>query len=128
MIKAADTWPSNAELIADVAKLYFPPKPSIADLTYGRGVWWQLDHPLYWGGELYSNDLDVNTLADEHTDFRNLARWQDAEFDVVAFDPPYISPGGRKTSTIADFNSRFGLHSTPRTVLGLRKMNQDGLD
>ncbi len=124
MVWAATNWQFNGDLIADVAKLgYIRDDDCCIDLTYGKGTWWKRYRPTL----LATNDIDDTTKAEYHDDFR-ATKWFDDNFDVVAFDPPYISPGGRETSTIADFNSRFGLHSTPRTVLGLREMNQDGLD
>ena len=124
MVWAATNWQFNGDLIADVAKLgYIRDDDCCIDLTYGKGTWWKRYRPTL----LATNDIDDTTKAEYHDDFR-ATKWFDDNFDVVAFDPPYISPGGRETSTIADFNSRFGLHSTPRTVLRLREMNQDGLD
>ncbi len=124
MVWAATNWQFNGDLIADVAKLgYIRDDDCCIDLTYGKGTWWKRYRPTL----LATNDIDDTTKAEYHDDFR-ATKWFDDNFDVVAFDPPYISPGGRETSTIADFNSQFGLHSTPRTVLGLREMNQDGLD
>ena len=124
MVWAATNWQFNGDLIADVAKLgYIRDDDCCIDLTYGKGTWWKRYRPTL----LATNDIDDTTKAEYHDDFR-ATKWFDDNFDVVAFDPPYISPGGRETSTIADFNSRFGLLSTPRTVLGLREMNQDGLD
>ncbi len=124
MVWAATNWQFNGDLIADVAKLgYIRDDDCCIDLTYGKGTWWKRYRPTL----LATNDIDDTTKAEYHDDFR-ATKWFDDNFDVVAFDPPYISPGGRETSTIADFNSWFGLHSTPRTVLGLREMNQDGLD
>jgi hypothetical protein len=124
MVWAATNWQFNGDLIADVAKLgYIRDDDCCIDLTYGKGTWWKRYRPTL----LATNDIDDTTKAEYHDDFR-ATKWFDDNFDVVAFDPPYISPGGRETSTIADFNSRFGLQSTPRTVLGLREMNQDGLD
>ena len=32
---------NNADLIAEVAKLYATGNPKIADLTYGKGVFWR---------------------------------------------------------------------------------------
>jgi hypothetical protein len=119
MIKAADTWRTNGDLIADVAELWFPAGPAIADLTYGLGNWWSVYNPITSNGELYTNDLDPTCATDEHTDFRHLAGWADDEFDVVAFDPPYVSVGGRKTSTIKDHHQRYGMDQTPTTPLKL---------
>ena len=50
------------------------------------------------------------------------------KFDVVAFDPPYISIGGRATSTIDDFNDGYGLLEAMRTPVDLHLYNINGLE
>lgn len=111
LVRAAHTWTSNAELLADVAELYIPAGAKVLDPTYGRGTWWKLFRPEH----LTTHDIRLDGV-----DFRALPE-ADATFDVVAYDPPYIAPGGRKTSTIDEFNDRFGLHvDMPRTPMELR--------
>ena len=44
-VLAAGDWPSNADLIADVARLYIRDDDRVMDVTYGRGTWWQRFRP-----------------------------------------------------------------------------------
>ena len=96
---------TNAELLEQVCKIWVREDDLVADVTYGKGGWWKRYRPNY---------LVAHDLALDGVDFRNLPE-ADNTFDVVAFDPPYVSPGGRDTSTINDFNDRYGLHITPKT-------------
>ena len=65
-----------------------------------------------------TNDLDPTTYATKQEDFRHTT-WEDNTFDVVAFDPPYVSVGGRESSTIKDHHERYGMAETPTTPLKL---------
>lgn len=137
-VLAAHTWPTNAELIADVARLYFRPDDRVLDLTYGKGVWWNRYQPEFltafmprkdWTGrtvtrfaerEGWAAALDVNYLDEFPVELHGA-------FDVVAFDPPYVAKGGRTTGTIDDMDDRFGLQETPATPIELHNANMDGL-
>lgn len=116
-VLAAHAWRSNAELIADVATLWIRPDDLVVDVTYGKGVWWRRYRP---------SRLVTHDLALDGVDFRDLPE-ADASVDVVAFDPPYVSTGGRKTSTIGDFNRRYGLTDAPRSPVELQQMINAGL-
>lgn len=117
-ILAANKWRTNGDLIYDAARLgYLSPEWAILDPTYGRGNWWTVFHPL---------NLTKHDIALDGVDFRKLPEAHET-FDAAVFDPPYIAPGGRKTSTIGDFNDRYGLHKTPRRPEGLQRMNNAGL-
>jgi hypothetical protein len=120
-IVAARKWVNNGELIADVAQLYFPEHPIIVDTTWGRGNWWTHYRPGA-PGQLIGHDL--HTL--DGIDFRDLPEPDDYA-DVVAYDPPYVAVGGRNTSTLGDFNDRYGLHHTPTTPEGLQELIVAGL-
>lgn len=103
----------NADLIAAIAPLWIGgPESTVLDLTYGRGKWWTKYRPEF----LTTNDLDPESPADHHYDFLNPpAKWWDA-FDVVAFDPPYVSKGGRDTvgEKVKDMDARYGLYDAPK--------------
>lgn len=133
-VLAATAWPTNADMIVDIVELgYIKPTDRIIDLTFGRGVWWRkYRHP----GDLWanvgphngeplvsSNDITVVT----YEDYTNLPEPWGNQFDVVVFDPPYISMGGRSTSTIPDFVDRFGLAYAANTPAGLHAWNAQGL-
>lgn len=115
-ILAAHQWKTNGELIADVAKLYLSADMVMLDPTYGRGLWWTVWRP---------DTLVTHTKVDGY-DFRKMPE-ADGTFDAVAFDPPYVAMGGRKTSKLPDFMDRFGLEDAPATPAGLQQDINDGL-
>lgn len=80
---------NNDFLIAQVANLYFKDNFRIADVTYGKGVFWrQLDLSKY---EFFPSD--IITCKETPYDFRKLP-YPDEEFDIHVFDPPYAhNPG-----------------------------------
>lgn len=118
LVLAATEWPTNAEMIEDCVRLgYLRAEWRTLDPTYGRGTWWNLWRP---------DELVTHDLRDDGVDFQTLPH-EDGEFDVAVFDPPYMAPGGRTTSTLHDFNDRFGLHSTPRTPADNQDVNNLGL-
>ncbi len=124
-IRGAAAWASNAELIADAFKLHVPDRGAlaVADVTYGAGTWWRLV-----GEPDVRHGLDGGNPKhfDDSVDFRHLPE-ADGTFDVVAYDPPYVAPGGRKTSTIGEFNGRYGLGLTPRNPTDLQDLIYAGL-
>lgn len=84
---------NNADLIAEVAKLYATNDPNIADLTYGKGVFWRKTPDLRVLGS------DMVTQPKRPYDFRDLP-YADAAFDIAVLDPPYIhSPGKHQTDS-----------------------------
>ncbi len=111
LVLAAQPWNSNAELIADCARLgYLRDDDHILDPTYGRGVWWKVWRP---------EKLTTHHQPDDGIDFRALPH-SDGTFDAVAFDPPYVCPGGRKTSSIKAMHGAYGMDGedfrTPREL------------
>ncbi len=113
----------NADLIAEVAKLWIKPDDLVLDATYGRGAWWKMFRPSH----LITNDLDTASPSVFHYDFLDLpARWQE-HFDVVAFDPPYIAQAGHQTSTVQEMLCRYGLMSVPNTPQKLREFIGKGI-
>ncbi len=85
---------TNADLIADVAYLHIADEAIVADVTYGRGVFWQnVDTDRF---QLLSTDLQ------DGVDFRDLP-YDDASLDVVVLDPPYTyNPKATIKDSIAD--------------------------
>lgn len=119
VVLAANRWPSNAELIADCAKLgYLRDDWLTLDPTYGRGVWWKRWRP---------NVLVTHNRDKDGVDYRALPH-ADATFDAVTYDPSYVSTGGRKTTTIPEFNERYGLTTAASTPAGVQAEINDGLD
>lgn len=106
MIPAISDWPTNGDLIADVAKLYLQEAQLVLDATYGRGKWWTRYRPT----QLVKNDISPYSYAHHHFDFRDLP-WLSGHFDAVAFDPPYKLNG---TPVLGDFDDRYGIQQYSR--------------
>lgn len=138
MLLAADRWPTNGHLIADVLDLYVADGYIAAvDVTYGRGLWWTRADPETRFMVFRRHDRKLDGV-----DFRDLPH-PDGAFGLVAFDPPYVCTGGRTTSTLAskkppeaapaddeqpaDFLDRYGLFDAPRTPDGVQQQINDGL-
>lgn len=85
----------------------------VVDVTYGKGLFWSEYRPQ----NLIAHDLYVG----DGVDFRNLPEL-DESVDVVVLDPPYTSIGGRQTSGVNDFNTRYGLIEAPATPKDLDEM------
>jgi tRNA G10 N-methylase Trm11 len=118
-VLAAQPWRTNAELIADVASLGYLKKDDLTlDPTWGRGIWWNVWQPT----TLVKHDL----YKLDGVDFRDLPE-EDDTFDAIAFDPPYVSAGGRSTTTIPEFHDRFGMTKAPSSPAGLQDMINDGI-
>jgi hypothetical protein len=116
-VLAATAWKSNGDLIADAASLYWKNAGTIIDPTYGKGNWWTVWQPDY---------LTVHDVALDGVDFRSLP-YADNTFDGAAYDPPYVSVGGRSTSMVKDLYGRFGLLDAPTSPKELQKLINDGL-
>jgi len=93
----------NADLFASIARLYIRPGSKVADVTFGRGSFWRaIDLAKI---ELHASDIEAgpklaNGIAVESytsgIDCRELP-FQDASFDVLVLDPPYIEGFYRRT-------------------------------
>lgn len=117
-VLAADRWRTNGHLIEACAQLgYLSPDDVVLDATYGRGSWWAQWQPA---------QLTTHDLALDGVDFRSLPEPDDT-FDAAAFDPPYVSVGGRATTTIPAFHDRYGMAGTPKSPLALQQLINDGL-
>jgi hypothetical protein len=79
---------SNADLIAEAARLYVHPRHRIADLTYGQGVFWRKCSHLDVTGS------DIMTCPERPYDFRSTP-YDDASFDIAVLDPPYLHHPGK---------------------------------
>jgi hypothetical protein len=53
--------------------------------------------------------------------------WRHDWFDVVAYDPPYVSIGGRNTTNLGDYHKRYGIDTAPMTPGGVQYLINDGL-
>ncbi|HEY2588712.1 MAG TPA: hypothetical protein VGI81_23420 [Tepidisphaeraceae bacterium] len=77
---------ANDEVFPQILSLYVAPGSVVADVTYGRGIFWkQVPAGRY---QLRATDLSTGT------DCRALP-YADGSIDCVVFDPPYMhTPGG----------------------------------
>lgn len=77
---------TNDEVFPFVLSLYVPKGSIVADVTYGKGVFWRKVHAGSY--KLLATDLSSGV------DCRNLP-YQADSIDCVVFDPPYMhTPGG----------------------------------
>jgi hypothetical protein len=121
-------WKTNSELIQAMFEIHVNPKkwamrpggPVVMDVTYGKGVWWHWRRPEIQM-RFIAHDIKIDGV-----DFTNLPE-ADESADVVAFDPDYIAPGGRDTSTINEFNERYGLDDVYESPASLQAHMNDGL-
>jgi SAM-dependent methyltransferase len=95
----------NAELFASIASLYIRPGSKIADVTFGRGVFWkavdlaelELHASDIEAGEKLANGIAVESYA-APIDCRALP-YPDESFDVEVLDPPYIEGFYRRATS-----------------------------
>ena len=89
----------NESVFPRILDLYVKPGSVVADVTYGKGVFWrQVDPGDY--------DLRATDLL-EGVDCRALP-YRDGEIDCVVLDPPYMhSPGGTAHSTHRPFEEHY---------------------
>lgn len=106
----------NAEVFAALAHLHLPEGSLIADLTYGKGVFWKrVPRGLY---QLLFSDIDAKVQHDVRHDVpvstgidsRSLP-YEDASLDAAVFDPPYMEGLFRSSE---DHLSGHGTHSAFR--------------
>ena len=84
---------SNADLIPDILKMYVNPGDSVADVTYGKGVFWRnVETDKY---KLLATDLM------DGVDFGNLP-YEDGTIDALILDPPYMHGGATVKKSIND--------------------------
>jgi len=116
---AATAWVSNADMIRACAGVgYLRSEWLTVDPTYGRGAWWRIWRP---------DDLVEHDLAIDGVDFRQLPE-SDDHFDAAVYDPPYVSTGGRDSSTIVDrHGARYGMVDVPRTPEETQALIDSGL-
>lgn len=99
---------TNADMIAEVVRLYARPGMTIADVTYSTGRFWsRTDTSVY---TLLKSDLEPAAPGVMAADFTALP-YRDGSADILVLDPPYIhSPGrredgGQYAATTTRYNS-----------------------
>ena len=94
----------NEDVFPKILELYVPRGSVVADVTYGKGVFWK-------NVELGRYRLLPSDIIDG-TDCRDLP-YRDGEVDCVVFDPPYMhSPGGTAHSGQKPYESYYRNNST----------------
>lgn len=93
-------------MIADALSLWWRPGETVLDPTYGQGGFYRIFEPpgLIRHDKYTLDGVDYRFLPEE-----------DESVDVVIFDPPYVSTGGRDTSTLDEFNESYGVLSSAVT-------------
>lgn len=72
---------SNADVFPEVLELHVSRGSRVADVTYGKGVFWRNIAPEDY--QMFPSDIA------DGVDCRNLP-YEDSSFDAVVFDPPYM--------------------------------------
>ena len=98
LVRTAST-ENNEHIFPQILRLYVAPGSTVADVTYGKGVFWRRVEPdLY---RLLATDIQTGT------DCRRLPH-EDQAIDCVVFDPPYMhSPGGTAHSAHTPFEDYY---------------------
>lgn len=103
----------NSSIIRQAVELYFNPGDIIADVTYGKGVFWrEVDTEKY---EVVGSDIQ------QDIDFRNLP-YEDDSFDHSVIDPPYARISNLKGIVDCYKTSRYTTHKE------IIKLYRDGLN
>ena len=111
---------NNDELIRVVSSLYVNDTDTIADLTYGKGVFWKkVDESI----RSRVTGSDLITVPTRSYDFRNTP-YQDKEFDIAVLDPPYIHSPGKH---ITDKNYQNEATTKGHSHNDIRRLYRDGM-
>ncbi len=104
----------NAEVFAQVLDLHVPLGSLVADVTYGKGVFWQKVNLL--GYKLLKTDIQTGT------DCRKLP-YVDGSIDCLILDPPYMEGLFRKCK---DHLAGSGTHKAFRAHYSNGEATEDG--
>lgn len=97
---------TNDKLIAAACSLYVDMENDLVlDPTYGSGKFWKLGEPR----RLVKHDLKLDGVS-----YRNLPE-RSRTIDRVILDIPYVSVGGRQTSTLKKFQKTYGMDLSGET-------------
>lgn len=124
-VLSASRWNTNADMIVDMHKLhYIDDDDWVLDPTYEKGIWWKKYRPRRLCA---LSNVEGNPYHRYDYDFRNIDFLADEIFDVIAYDPPYVSVGGRKTSGIESMYEGYGLVDAPDSPSKLQDLIDAGL-
>jgi hypothetical protein len=94
----------NDEVFPQILELYVPRGSTVADVTFGKGVFWKRVEPDYC--RLLPTDIN------DGVDCRALA-YGDESLDAVVFDPPYMhTPGGTAHNGHQNFEAYYQNNGT----------------
>ncbi len=94
----------NEDVFPKILDLYVAPGSTVADVTYGKGVFWNKVTPGTY--DLLPTDITTGT------DCRALP-YEDGGIDCVVLDPPYMhSPGGTAYSSHQPYESYYKNNGT----------------
>ncbi len=90
---------TNDEIFPDVMVLFVAPGSTVADVTFGKGVFWRNVPPSRY--KVLATDMQTGV------DSRRLP-YNDGSIDAVVFDPPYMhTPGGTAHSGHQNFEGYY---------------------
>ena len=108
----------NSDLIKTVADLYLKPGMVVADVTYGKGVFWRkIDTAKY---DFRPSDI---LTCEKKYDFRHLP-YDDGSIDVLVLDPPYCHTPGK---LLVEKNYRNAETTAGLDHKGIIKLYRDGM-
>ena len=98
---------TNSLAFAKILQLYVPKRSCIADVTYGRGVFWQdVEIPGEYNYSISQTDIVTGV------DFTMLP-YADKSFDALVLDPPYMHGGETvKESINKCYRNQNGSHAS----------------
>lgn len=93
----------NDDVFPQILRLYVKSGSKVADITYGKGVFWRnVPDDEY---ELLATDLQ------DGVDCRSLP-YEDGSLDCVVFDPPYMHTPGGSAHTSSPFEAHYRNNAT----------------
>ena len=128
-------WKDNAELIADAFALFIDlKKDRVLDPTYGAGNFYKIARPKRLvthdiridGFDARSMTVPVLDSLGFDTDKRKCP-YRFGSFDAIVLDFPFVSKGGRDTSTIPGMDDAYGMYDAPRSPQQVQDMIDDGI-
>jgi len=124
----------NSDLIAEAARLYLKKGMEVADVTFGRGVFWKkvdlgkagvkrfwmsdID-PKYGATVLFNGKKDIALI--NKADFRDFGMIV-SQFDIIVLDPPYMHGGATVKKSIKKCYGNGGKstkYASHEAILGL---------
>lgn len=116
---------TNDQLIERVAALYLKDGDEIADVTYGRGVFWK--RADLSRVRLHPSDIAPASPQITRHDFRRLP-YGEKTFNVVVLDPPYMHGGATVKASISKCYGNRSAHTKAASHEAIIKLYADGMD